>query len=322
MNPMDQFQPLVENQAMQPLSHLECFVKSAQGGSFSQAARLLALTPAAVSKNVARLEASLGVRLFQRSTRKLTLTEGGERLLQQIGGPLAVLADAVAHAAEQDKQPAGTLRVSMGQAFGRAYVVPLLDEFLQRYPAVVPDWRFENRQVDLIGEGFDAGIGGGMELKPGMVARELGRIQVVAVAAPSYLAGKPRPRHPADLAALDGIVRRSSQHGRIYHYTLRHTTGEVAPAALRTRIVFDDPEAMCQAAVMGLGVALLPMPFAVAWLQSGALVRLLPGWAMDAGPVSLYYPAKKLLPARTRVFVDFIVEQFRERGFARLIQGD
>lgn len=144
---------------MQPLSHLESFVQSAQAGSFSAAARLMGLTPAAVSKNVARLEASLSVRLFQRSTRSLTLTEGGQRLLAQVGPPLTALADAVDHAAEAEQQPAGTLKVSMGQAFGRAYLVPLLTEFLQRYPAIQPDWRFENRQVDLIGEGFDAGIG-------------------------------------------------------------------------------------------------------------------------------------------------------------------
>jgi DNA-binding transcriptional LysR family regulator len=318
---MDQFQPEVENRAMPYLSHLDCFVKSAERGSFSAAARLLELTPAAVSKNIARLEAELGVRLFQRSTRRLSLTEGGERLLAQVGGPLAALADAVGHAAEQDRQPAGTLRVSMGQAFGRAYLVPLLDEFLRRYPAVVPDWRFENRQVDLIGEGFDAGIGGGLELKPGMVARTLGRIHIVAVAAPSYLAGRPAPRHPSELAALDGIVRRSSQNGRIYQYTLRRADGEVAVAALRTRVVFDDPEAMCQGALLGLGVALLPMPFAVPWLQSGALVRVLPGWSAEAGPISLYYPAKKLLPARTRVFVDFVLEQFRARGFERLVEA-
>src|SRR5690606_17724024 len=129
---------------MQPLSHLECFVKSAENGSFSAAARLLGLTPAAVSKNVARLEASLGMRLFQRSTRKLALTEGGERLLQQIAGALATLSDAVDHASTQDKQPAGTLRVGMGPAFGRAYLLPMLGEFLRRYPTIVPDWRFEN----------------------------------------------------------------------------------------------------------------------------------------------------------------------------------
>ena len=307
---------------MPSLSHLECFVKSAEAGSFSAAARLLALTPAAVSKNVARFEAELGVRLFQRSTRKLTLTEGGERLLAEVGGALATLSDAVDHAAEQDRQPAGTLRVSMGLAFGRAYLVPLLDEFLRRYPAIVPDWRFENRQADLIGEGFDAGIGSGLDLKPGMVVRELGRVHIVAVAAPASLAGRTAPRHPSELAAWDGIVRRSSQNGRIYQYTLRRSDGEVAAAAPRTRIVFDDPEAICQAALLGLGVALLPMPFAVPWLHSGALVRLLPGWSAEAGPVSLYYPAKKLLPARTRVFVDFVLAQFRARGFAQLVQAD
>ena len=115
-------------QTMQPLSHLESFVKSAECGSFSAAARLMGLTPAAVSKNVGRLETGLGVRLFQRSTRRLTLTEGGQRLLAQISPPLTALADAVDHAAEAEQQPAGTLKVSMGQAFGRAYLVPLLTD--------------------------------------------------------------------------------------------------------------------------------------------------------------------------------------------------
>ncbi len=103
---------------MEPLSHLESFVQSAEGGSFSAAARRLGLTPAAVSKNVARLEARLGVRLFQRSTRSLTLTEGGERFLAQVGGALATLQEAVAGIATDDGQPAGTLKVSMGQASG------------------------------------------------------------------------------------------------------------------------------------------------------------------------------------------------------------
>ncbi|BEP94067.1 LysR family transcriptional regulator [Acidovorax sp. A79] len=308
--------------AMQPLSHLESFVQSAECGSFSAAARQMGLTPAAVSKNVARLEASLGVRLFQRSTRRLTLTEGGQRLLAQIGPPLTALADAVDHAAEAEQQPAGTLKVSMGQAFGRAYLVPLLTEFLQRYPAIQPDWRFENRQVDLIGEGFDAGIGGGLNLNPDMVARTLGPIHLVVVGSPALLKGCKAPRHPADLARWDGIARRAIRTGRIPVITLRNRAGEAAAAEFRPRAVFDDPEAMCQAALMGLGLAVLPMPFAQPWLANGGLVRVLPGWWADAGPTSLYYPSKKLLPARTRVFVDFVVEQFAQRGFAQRVRGD
>lgn len=309
-------------QSMQPLSHLESFVKSAESGSFSAAARLMGLTPAAVSKNVARLEAGLGVRLFQRSTRRLTLTEGGQRLLAQISTPLSALADAVDHAAEAEQQPAGTLKVSMGQAFGRAYLVPLLTEFLQRYPAIQPDWRFENRQVDLIGEGFDAGIGGGLNLNPDMVARTLGPIHLVAVGSPALLKGRRAPRHPSDLAQWDGIARRTIRTGRIAVITLRNKAGEAAAADLRPRLVFDDPEAMCQAAMMGLGLTVLPMPFAQPWLARGDLVRVLPGWWADAGPTSLYYPSKKLLPARTRVFVDFVVEQFSQRGFAQRVRGD
>lgn len=306
---------------MQPLSHLESFVRSAEAGGFSAAARQLGLTPAAVSKNVARLEAGLGVRLFQRSTRKLTLTESGERLFRQIGGPLGTLADAVAGIAQDDRAPAGTLKVSMGQAFGRTYVLPLLPGFLARYPAIVPDWHFDNRQVDLIGEGFDAAIGGGIELTQGLVARELARIHIVATASPGYLAGKRLPRHPGDLAGLDGIVRRSSPTGRVRAWTLRNKAGDEGAVETRPRLVFSDPEAMRDAAQMGLGVALLPMAFALPALQSGALVRLLPGWYADNGPISLYYPSKKLLPAKTRVFVDHVVGQLQAQDFARHMQG-
>ncbi|MEJ8824427.1 LysR family transcriptional regulator [Variovorax humicola] len=306
---------------MEPLSHLESFVQSAEAGSFSAGARRLGLTPAAVSKNVARLEASLGVRLFQRSTRRLTLTETGEGFLRQVSGGLALVQDALASVATVGGQPAGTLKVSMGQAFGRAYVVPLLGEFLARYPAIVPDWHFDNRQVDLIGEGFDAAIGGGIELAPGLVARELARVHVVAVASPGYMARRPMPAVPSDLAALDGIVRRSSPTGRLRNWTLVNAAGDEGEADLKPRIVFSDPEAIAQAVRMGLGVALLPMPFAGPGLASGEFVRVLPGWVADMGALSLYYPNKKLLPAKTRVFVDFVVERFRETGFAQRMKG-
>ena len=312
---------MVENDAMENLAHLECFVQSAEGGSFSAAARRMGLTPAAVSKNVARLEARLGLRLFQRSTRRLTLTEGGERFLSQVRGALTTLQDAVAGVAKDDGQPSGTLKVSMGQAFGRAYLVPLLGEFLARHPAVLPDWHFDNRQVDLIGEGFDAAIGAGIALTQGIVARELARVHVVATASPGYMAGRRMPRKPADLAALDGILRRSAPTGRVNAFTFRNARGDEGLVEQRPRVVFSDPEAMCQAATMNLGVALLPMPFAAPLLATGALLRLLPGWYADTGPISLYYPSKKLLPGKTRAFVDFVIVRFRGANFAGRVDG-
>jgi DNA-binding transcriptional LysR family regulator len=306
---------------MTELQHLVSFVRTAEHGSFSAAARSLGLTPAAVAKNVGRLEGMLAVRLFQRSTRRLSLTEGGERFLLQIGEPLAAVQGAIAGVRGDDDAPAGLLKVSMGQAFGRRFVVPLLGDFLDRYPAVVPDWHFDNRRIDLVGEGFDAAIGGGFDLTPGVIARELARVHIVAVASPAYLEGRAIPQRPADLATFDGILRRSSPTGRVRPWTLRTRRLEEQPAPCRTRMVFSDPEAIAEAVRFGLGVALLPMPFAFASIASGELVRLLPGWYSDAGPLSLYYPSRKLLPAKTRVFADFIVDRFRDGGFAHLVDG-
>ncbi len=306
---------------MADLSLLTSFVRAAEHGSFSAAARSLGVTAAAVSKNVAHLEAHLGVRLFHRSTRRLALTEGGERFLAQVHEPLASLDAAIAGIRDDPDEPSGTLKVSMGQALGRNFLVPLLGEFLQRYPAVLPDWHFDNRRVDLVGEGFDAAIGGGFALSPGLVARELAPVHIVAVAAPAYLAGRPLPQQPADFAGLAGIMRRSSPTGRLRPWMLRPRRGAEQPVPCQPRLVFSDPEAIALAARQGLGVALVPMPFAFAHLASGELVRLLPGWYSDAGPLSIYYPTRSLLPAKTRVFVDFVVERFRDAGFAKLVDG-
>src|ERR1700712_2523504 len=206
---------------MVQLPHLVSFIQTAEQGSFSAAARVLGLTPAGVSKNVARLESTLGVRLFHRSTRRLALTESGDRFLQQVQDPLASLESAIAGVRDRNEEPAGTLKVGMGQAFGRNFLVPLLGEFLARYPAVLPDWHFDNRQVDIVGEGFDAAIGGGFPMAAGVVARELGPVHIVVVASPAYMAGRPMPRVPSDLAGFEGIMRRSSPTGRVRPWSLR-----------------------------------------------------------------------------------------------------
>src|SRR6478736_9755426 len=167
---------------METLANLESFVRSAKAGNFSVAARALALTPAAVSRNVAMLERNLGVRLFHRTTRKLTLTEAGERFLQEIGNNLEGLQNAITAMATDKGEPAGVLKVNMGVSFGMHYILPLLPEFLGRYPRIRPDWQFDNRQVDLIAEGFDAAIGGGFDLAPAVISRVLAPLHIIAVA--------------------------------------------------------------------------------------------------------------------------------------------
>jgi DNA-binding transcriptional LysR family regulator len=306
---------------METLANLESFVRSAETGSFSAAARRLALTPAAVSRNVALLERNLGVRLFQRSTRKLTLTEAGERFLAEIGGNLDALQAAIASVSTDRSEPAGVLKVSMAPTFGITYVMPLLPAFLARYPMIRPDWHFENRQVDLIAEGYDAALGGGFDLAPGVVSRALAPAHLVAVASPAYMAGRVPPANPGDLTKLDGIVMRSSRTGRVLHRTMRGTAGGEMLARLGETITVDDPAAMREAAILGLGVALLSVSDVLSSIERGELVRLLPHWYADAGAISLYYATRALLPAKTRVFVDFVVEAFERERWAERLAG-
>lgn len=303
---------------MENFSSIECFVRSAEVGSFAEAARRLSLTPAAVGKSVAKLEVRLGVRLFQRSTRSLTLTEAGQLFLSQVSGSLTTIQNAVANLSSVQGLPAGTLKVSMGTVFGRLYIVPLLEEFLGRFPAINPDWHFDNRQVDLIGQGFDAAIGGGFELPQGVVARKLAPAHRVLVASADYLQKHAAIAEPDDLQHHDGILIRSPQTGRVRSWQLISGGGQLCrPLTLRTRMTMSDSEAACATAAQGLGIALVSMPFAVGYLEAGTLKRVLPDWYIDDGNISIYYAEHKLLPGKTRAFVDFVIEQFAQRGLAQ-----
>ncbi len=306
---------------MESLANLESFVRSAELGGFSAAARRLGLTPAAVSRNVAALEANLKLRLFHRSTRSLTLTEAGERFLIAMRDHLEGLQGAIAEISNEQAEPAGILKVSLSPAFGIEYVLPMLPDFMKRYPLVRPEWMFENRQVDLVGEGYDAAVGGGFELASGVVARVLAPAHLVAVASPAYINGRVLPSDPAGLAGLDGIVMKSINTGRIPQRQMRNAAGEVQPVDLTPGIVVNDPAAMRKAALLGLGVTLLSKPDALAHLDSGELIRLVPSWYVDIGPISIYYANRTLLPLKTRVFVDFVIEGFQRQRLAERFAG-
>ncbi len=303
---------------METLANLEAFVRSAEANSFSGAARRLSLTPAAVSRNVGMLERNLGVRLFHRSTRKLALTEEGEAFLSSIGDSLADLQSAIGGASQIEGEPMGVLKVSMSLSFAMGYVLPALPEFLSRYPGIRPDWHFDSRQVDLIGEGFDIAVGGGFDLNPGIVSKSIAPVHVVAVCAPSYFGEQAGPTSPAGLAAYDGILVRFPTSGRVRQWTMRNAQGDEERALLNETIVMSDSAPMIQAAITGLGVAMVATPDALPHLESGALIRILPEWHADAGSISLYYSGRALLPRKTRAFIDFYTEHFRrERIGAR-----
>ncbi|MGR9273868.1 LysR family transcriptional regulator [Rhizobium leguminosarum] len=306
---------------METLANLESFVRSAELGSFSSAARRLGLTPAAVSRNVAALEGNLKLRLFQRSTRSLTLTEAGERFLHSIRDHLESLQGAISEASSEQSEPSGVLKLSMSPTLGIGYILPLLPEFMQRYPMIRPEWMFENRQVDLIAEGYDAAIGGGFELTPGVIARPLAPAHIIPVASPGYLGDRVSPHDPSGLHELDGIVMRSMRTGRIHQRQMRNLAGDEQPAVLKETIVVNDPAAMRSAALLGLGVAMIAKADALANLESGELIRLIPAWYADAGPISIYYANRTLLPSKTRVFIDFLTEVFQRERWPERFAG-
>lgn len=299
---------------MDTLNGIACFIRSAESGSFAAAARVLGLTPAAVGKNVGRLEAELGVRLFQRTTRRLSLTEAGESFRREVQGSLELLHGAIANAQARTTGPAGVLRVALPNAFGRDYIVPMLDSFQRAFPAITHDWRFDNRPVDLIADGFDVAIGGGFDLRPGVVARTLAPAHRILVASPAFIRSGSPILTPGDLAGREGILIRSPQTGRVRDWTLSDKAGVEAVVELDRRILFDDPDAACQAAMLGMGVALVAVQSALPWMERGQLKRVLPNWWVDGGNLYLYYAEQSLLPKKTRFFIDHIVERFREQG--------
>jgi DNA-binding transcriptional LysR family regulator len=209
----------------------------------------------------------------------------------------------------------------MSPTLGIGYILPLLPDFLARYPLIRPEWMFENRQVDLIAEGYDAAIGGGFELAPGVIARTLAPAHIIAVASPAYMRGRSPPEEPSDMASLDGIVMRANRTGKIRLWQMRNVAGDEQTAVPRERVVVDDPAAMREAALMGIGVAMIAKPDALPHLERGDLIRVVPQWYVDAGPVSIYHSGRKLLPLKTRVFIDFVLEASRRENWAERFTG-
>lgn len=294
---------------MNDFSGLGSFLKTAEAGSFSAAAGALGLTPAAVSKHVAKLERRLGVRLFQRTTRSLTLTETGQRLYAETAGPARALDRALATLAEREAQPAGTLRVSVAPGFARQFVLPLMPAFLARYPAIRLDWSFDNRRVDLVKEGFDAAIGGGIAADANVVARRLVPITPIIVAAPAYLAAHGTPQAPHELANHDCIRMRSATSGRLRDWTFT-VEGETRIVPVDGKVILADVEAIRDAAVAGLGLARLGAYQALPYLDDGRLVRVLENYPGPGGAVEVYYAHNRLTPPKVRAFVDFLTESF------------
>ena len=293
---------------MRALYGLVSFTEAAASGSFTAAAAKLNLTPAAVSKNVARLEDQLGVRLFNRSTRQLRLTAEGETFRARTAPALRALDEAVAEIGHARGEAVGRVRISTGVSFGRHYLLPLLPPILAAHPELQIEASLENRAVDMLAEGFDIVVRGGVIEESSLIARRIARLPLVLVASPGYLRDRGVPVVPTDLARHDLLGVRPAGGGEIpwrFRKPGRRCTVEIP---LTARLWLSDPEALLGLALEDAGIAQVGLHHAMPYLRSKRLKVVLRD-VHDAGEreIVLHYPHRLYLAPRVRVTVDALL---------------
>jgi len=286
------------------------FIAVADQGSFAAAARRLGRSPASVTRAVADLESRLGVRLLTRTTRAVSTTEAGQRFL---GGAKRVLADLdeiERAAAGQGTAPRGELRLTAPILFGRLHVLPIVTEFLDRFPEVQAALALVDRPVDLVEEGLDVAVRIGALGESSAVATRVGALRRIVVASPDYLARRGTPQRPADLTDHD-VVAFSGIAG-VEYWVFREAAGDVN-VAIRPRLVVSTAEAAIDAARAGFGLTRVLSYQAAGDVARGSLLRVLPGYEGDEVPIHLVYPGGRHPPPKLRAFLDFTTPRLRRR---------
>lgn len=285
------------------LNDLAAFAAVAEHRSFRKAADRLGVSRSALSHALRGLERNLGVRLLNRTTRSLSPTDAGARLLARLGPVLRDLDDALDALADVRGEPSGRLRINASKGAARFLVRRIVPGFLARYPHVELDLVCEGRLVDIVEQGFDAGIRLGEAVPQDMVAVRLtGDTRFLAVASPTYLASRPPPDTPDDLRS-HRCIRQRLPSGKRYRWEFEKHGEELAieaPGAL----TLDDNDLMAEAAAAGLGIAFVPESFAQDLIRTGQLVTVLEDWCPWIPGLTLYYPGHRHVPSPLRAFID------------------
>jgi DNA-binding transcriptional LysR family regulator len=293
---------------MDRLLSMRVFAKVVEQGSFARAAATLEMSAAVVTRNLADLEAHLGTRLLNRTTRRLSLTETGQQYLERVRQILADIDDADAAASSSARKPSGTLRIYCHPGFGQSQLALLLPRYAQAMPDVVLDVTLADHSVDLVEEGFDVGIFIGLQkFDASMIARRLATSNVVLSASPDYLARRGTPTRPADVATHDCLNFAFEQ---LRHHWPVQWEDEVQNVPVNSRMVSNSGAVLRQAALAGMGIMLRSSFTLEDDFDSGRLVQLLKGHHLGQLSVMMVYPSRRLLSAKVRSFVDFMNEQF------------
>jgi DNA-binding transcriptional LysR family regulator len=294
---------------------MRAFVRAVELGSFSRAAVEECVKVSTISRYVTALEADLGAALLNRSTRRLHLTEVGAAFYDRAVRILADVEDARLAAASQNMRPQGLLRINIPGAFGRRHVVPHLPDFLAAHPAIQVDATLADETVDLIASGADVALRIGALADSSLVAKRLAPQRRLLVAAPAYLAGRRPVAAPNDLQDHDCLHFALQPKPAWYFLPLDAPAAEPLEVAVRGRLRANDSEALLDAVLAGLGIALLPTWLTGEAIMAGRLTPLLPDWEAVIAPgpqraIWGVYPPKKVVSPKVRAFLSFIEERF------------
>jgi DNA-binding transcriptional LysR family regulator len=301
---------------MSVLTGMRAFAAVARHRNFRAAADELHVSPSALSHAVAGLESELGVRLLHRTSRSVALSDGGEHLLARLAPALALLDDAIASARDFSVTPRGTLRINASIGAARQVLMPYVAEFVRRYPEVQLELVTDDRLVDIVADGFDAGVRASSLVARDMVAVPCSpRVRFAIAGAPSYFARHPPPKRPDDLRVHD-CIRYRLPNGRVWAWELEHR-GRPIRIDVRGSLVVGNDALVHRAALDGLGLGYLSEWTIAEDVAAGRLVRVLDRWFRDDDALCLYYPAHRHVSASLRAFVGVVRDYMRKARSAR-----
>ena len=292
---------------MSEIAAIPVFVAVVENGGFSAAARSLGVSKSAVSKRINQLENHLGVLLLHRTTRKLSLTEAGERYYEHAAQALSAAKKAEDAVTELQGEPQGKLKISSPMSFGRLHVAPFIPKFMQRYPKLQIDLVMDDRNIDLVADGIDVAIRSGDMPDSTLIARKLAPLRQVLCASPAYIERYGMPITPAELSERNCIL--FSYSGDANEWTLsKDDQSEAVMVSGSYRV--NNSEAILEALLEGVGIGRLPTFVAGPELKAGNLVRILESYHIPDHIFYAVFPERQYLPAKVRAFLDFAVEYF------------
>jgi DNA-binding transcriptional LysR family regulator len=295
------------------LSDLSAFVAVATHRSFSRAAAQLGLSPSALSHTVRSLEERLDLRLLNRTTRSVAPTEAGERLLERLRPALRDIDDALEDANVFRDKPAGRLRLNVPRSAALLLLAPMMTRFIKAYPQMRLEITAEDRLVDIVAGGYDAGVRFGESVERDMVAVRIGPdLRMAVVGSPAYFRRHPKPRKPHDLHDHP-CIRFRLPSGTVYRWEFEKK-GELLEVEVDGPLTLGDQQVMLQAALDGAGLAILLENHARAHLKARRLIRVLADWCPPFPGYFLYYPSRRQVPAGLRAFIDMMRQELRKKG--------